>query len=148
MPLKIKDAPEDLKENWTSILQDCARQLTKTLVQYHHGQIAHQEQLSETVITNASQMIIPEHIVNVPDIPERIESAIQDLCETSLISKHLKKRSSTSKTPLQAKKKNTTDNETSSNEQTSSKNEAMPTKAKKGKHPWRPLIVKKKNPKK
>lgn len=94
-------------------------------------------------------MIIPEHLVNVPDIPERIESAIQDLlCEASLISKHLKKRSSTSKTPLQPKKKNTTDNETPSNEQSSSKNEATPTKAKKGKHPWRPLVVKKKNPKK
>ena len=39
VPLKILNAPEELKKKRTSILQECAKQLTQALVNYHHGQI-------------------------------------------------------------------------------------------------------------
>jgi len=47
------------------------RQLTQTLVNLYHNQIIHQ-QLAESVITNASQIIISQHIINVPDIPAKL----------------------------------------------------------------------------
>ena len=84
------------------------QKLTQTLVNYHHSQIVHKEQLAESVITNVSQPIIPEYIVNVPDILVKIKSAIQDLlCEMSLVSKHLQKWSSSLKIPLKSKQVNT-----------------------------------------
>ena len=105
VPLKIIDAPDDLKKEWLSQLQDCARKLTQLLVKYHHSQIARQEQLAESVITDASHIIIPEHITNVPDIPVMIESSIQDvLCESSLMSRSLRKRASKGKTPINNKR--------------------------------------------
>ena len=56
-----------------------------TLVKFHQGQAAHQEQLAETLIHNASHIIIPEYITTVPDITSKIESSIEELmCETSL----------------------------------------------------------------
>jgi len=47
------------------------RQPTQTLVNLYHNQILHQ-QLAESVIANASQIIIPQHIINVPDIPAKL----------------------------------------------------------------------------
>ena len=67
--LKILDTPDDVTQEWTTILQECAKQLTQTLAKYHHSQIVHHEQLDESVITDASHLIIPEHITNKPDIP-------------------------------------------------------------------------------
>ena len=93
VPLKISDAPKDLQDKWTSILKDCTKQLTMTLVKFHQGQAAHQEQLAETLIHNASYIIIPEYITTVPDITSKIESSIEELmCETSLIDKKFCKR--------------------------------------------------------
>ena len=93
VPLKISDAPKDLQDKWTSILKDCTKQLTMTLVKFHQGQAAHQEQLAETLIHNASHIIIPEYITTVPDITSKIESSIEELmCETSLIDKKFRKR--------------------------------------------------------
>ena len=68
VPLKISDAPKDLQDKWTSILKECTKQLTMTLVKFHQGQAAHQEQLAVTLIRNASHIIIPEYITTVPDI--------------------------------------------------------------------------------
>ena len=83
--LKIQDALEDLTREWNTILQDCARNLTQTLAKFHYDQIVHQEQVAEGVITDVSHLIIPEHILNVPDIPAQIESTIQGLlCKSSL----------------------------------------------------------------
>ena len=68
------------------------------MYQFHHDQIVHQEQLAEGVITGASHLIVPEHILNVPDIPAQIESTIQGLlCELSLLSTTLCKRTSKGK---------------------------------------------------
>ena len=93
VPLKISDAPKDLQDKWTSILKDCTKQLTMILVKFHQGQTAHQEQLAETLIHNASHIIIPEYITTVPDITSKIESSIEELmCETSLIDKKFCKR--------------------------------------------------------
>ena len=79
VPLKIMDTPEHLKNEWEGILSDCARKLTKALVNFHHSKIVRQEQLAEKVVFDASQLIIPEHITDVPDIPSKIESSIQSL---------------------------------------------------------------------
>ena len=75
MPLKIKDAPEELKTKWTNVLNDCARQLTQILVEHHHSQIVQQEHLAEKVITKASQEILPEHITNIPNIAKIFEES-------------------------------------------------------------------------
>ena len=92
VPLKVQDALEDLTREWNTILQGCAKNLTQTLAKFHHDQIVHQEQLAEGVITDASHLIMPEHILNVPDIPVQIESTIQGLiCESSLPSTTLHK---------------------------------------------------------
>ena len=79
------------------------------LTKYHHDQIVHQEQLAEGVITDASQLIIPEHIMNVPDIPVQIESTIHGLlCESSLLSTTLRKRISKGKSTIAKQAKITT----------------------------------------
>ena len=125
------------------------QKLTQKLVNYHHSQIVHKEQLAESVITNASQLIIPEYIVNVPDIPVKIESATQDLlCEMSVVSKHLQKRSSSLKTPLKSKqvktaststpnieRANFASTSTPNNEQSTSKHRSASTKLKKRETP-------------
>ena len=99
--LKILDTPDDVTQEWTTILQECAKQLTQTLAKYYHSQIVHHEQLAESVITDASHLIIPEHITNIPDIPVQIESTIQGLlCESSLLSSSLCKRVQKGKPPI------------------------------------------------
>ena len=91
--LKILDTPDDVTQEWTTILQECAKQLTQTLAKYHHDQIVHQRLLAESVITDTSHLIIPEHITNIPDIPIQIESTIQGLlCKSSLLLRSLCKR--------------------------------------------------------
>ena len=92
VPLKILNAPSDLENKWNDILHDCGRQLTLTLVNHHQSQIAELEQLAEETITNGNQIVLPEFITEVPDTPERIENAIQELlCEITLTSRRLRK---------------------------------------------------------
>lgn len=143
IPLKIQDAPEDLKESWCNIIRECSMKLTQTLVNYHHDQIIRKEQLAESVITEATQIILPEYITSVPDIPTRIESSIQSLlCEITLSSKNFRKRSSNNnkKTPKPKKAKT---NKQQTPPPTPSKNGLSPSKKGKGKYPWRPLKLKK-----
>ena len=95
VPLKSQDSPEDLTGEWNYILQDCAKHVTQMLAKYHHDQIVYHEQLAEGVITDASQLIIPDHITNVPVIPVQVESTIQGLIyKSSLLSTSLRKRAS------------------------------------------------------
>ena len=156
VPLKISNAPKDLQDKWTSILKDCTRQLTMTLVKFHQGQAAHQEQLAETLIHNASHTIIPEYITNVPDITSKIESSIEELmCETSLIDKKFRKRPHpTTKTKTTKKQKTIPPSSSSETPSTSTTpaDHPTPTNPKNGvsskgkdttKHPWRPLKLKK-----
>ena len=149
VPLKILDAPDDLKQKWTTILQDCAKQLTLALVNYHHSQIVHHEQHAASVISNASHIIIPEHITNVPEIPEMIETTIQDLiCESSLLSRNLRKGSSNNKPPNPKRTKTppTTTPKSPSHPPNPppSKNGKSPKNGKSSKnYPWRPLKLKK-----
>ena len=101
IPLKIQDTPEDLTREWNTMLQDCAKNLTQMLAKYHHDKIVHQEQLAEGVITDASQLIIPQHILNVLDIPVQIESTIHGLpCKSSLLSTTLHNRTSKGKSTI------------------------------------------------
>jgi len=68
------------------------------MVNFHHNQIVHQEQLVKSVITSASQIIIPEYIINVLDTPARIDPIMQGLlCKISLMSRSLHKSNRTSK---------------------------------------------------
>ena len=69
---KILDTPKDLQDNWTLILNECTKQLTMTLVKFHQGQAAHQEQLAKTLIHNTSHTIIPEYITSVPDVTSKL----------------------------------------------------------------------------
>ena len=93
VPLKISNVPKDLEDKWQSILQDCGRNLTLTLINYHQGQIASFEQLAEETILNGTQMILPEYITGFPNIPVRIENSLQDLlCEVTVSAKRLRKR--------------------------------------------------------
>ena len=138
---------------------DCARKLTQTLVNYHHSQIVNQEQLAESVITNASHIIIPEHITNVPDIPVKIESAIQGLlCESSLLSRTIRKRSSKNKITPDAKRtkppSSSSSQSTTTTTTTTTNNSPTPSTSERPsssnndtmrKYPWRPLKLKKKN---
>ena len=163
--LKINDTPRDLVSKWNEILQNCGRQLTLTLINYHENQIAEHQRLAEERIMHGNQMILPEFITSVPDIPVKIENAFQDLlCEISITTKRLRKRPSTNPTPKSKKTKvdNTSNPITSVDEPTSSKNflqvshspsipkpsknesknESTPTPTKK--RPWRPLKLKKK----
>ena len=156
VPLKISNAPKDLQDKWTSILKDYTRQLTMTLVKFHQGQAAHQEQLAETLIHNASHTIIPEYITTVPDITSKIESSIEELmCETSLIDKKFRKRPHpTTKTKTTKKQKTIPPSSSSETPSTSTTPADHPTPtnpknrvSSKGKdttkHPWRPLKLKK-----
>ena len=155
VPLKIQDAPEDLTREWNTILQDCARNLTQTLAKFHHDQIVHQEQLAEGVITDASHLIIPEHILNVPDIPAQIESTIQGLlCESSLLSTTLRKRTSKGKSSTAKRAKitktipipqslPTTSTEALPGPSTSSSSIQQTPSSKNDKRSWRPLKLKK-----
>jgi len=94
VPLKILDAPTDLQSSWNSILQECSKKLTQQLVQHHQSKIVQQEQQAELIITDASQIIIPEYIVNIPDIAAKIEAAIEGLlCEVSLMNRTPRKGS-------------------------------------------------------
>jgi len=137
---------------------DCARKLTQTLVNYHHSQIVNQEQLAESVITNASHIIIPEHITNVPDIPVKIESAIQGLlCESSLLSRTIRKRSSKNKITPDAKRtkppSSSSSQSTTTTTTTTTNNSPTPSTSERPsssnndtmrKYPWRLLKLKKK----
>ena len=158
VPLKIMNAPSDLENKWNNILQDCGRQLTLTLINYHQGQIVELEQLAEETITNGNQIVLPEFITEVPDTPARIENAIQDLlCEITLTNKRLRKRPP-SKTTTSASKKakktptitaNIQHDEPSTSNATSPPNENTSNNSKKEpknkNHPWRPLKLKKKS---
>ena len=105
MPLKIMNAPSDLENKWNNILQNCGRQLTLTLINYHQVQIVELKQLAEETITNGNQIVLPEFITEVPNTPARIKNAIQDLlCEITLTNKRLRKRPP-SKTISSASKK-------------------------------------------
>ena len=149
VPLKILNAPKDLEDKWQSILQDCGRNLTLTLINYHQGQIASFEQLAEETILNGTQMILPEYITEFPDIPVKIENSLQDLlCEVTVSAKRLRKRppnntnNNTKKCKPNAKEQ-PPKNEAPLDDQpsTSSKNEETPPKKQ---CPWRPLKLKKK----
>ena len=85
VPLKIMNAPKALEDEWHSILQDCGQKLTRTLFNYHQGQIATYEQLAKETILNGTQMILPEYITKFPNIPVKMENSLQDLlCEVSV----------------------------------------------------------------
>ena len=105
VPLKILNTPSDLENKLNDILHDCGWQFTLTLINYHQSQIAEFELLAEETITNGNQIVLPEFIAEVPDTPERIENAIQELlCEISLTSRRLRKRPPISTTPRASKK--------------------------------------------
>ena len=109
VPLKVQDAPAVLQRKWNDILQECSKQLTLQLVQFHQEQIVQFEQRAESIITDASHHLLPEYITNVPNIPNMIESTIEELlCEISLLNRNLKKRPSppSNKTPQQKRSKN------------------------------------------
>ena len=158
VPLKINDAPRDLVTKWSEILQNCGRQLTLTLINYHENQITEYQRLAEERITNGTQMILPEYITSVPNISVMIEDAIQDLlCEITVTTKRLRKRPPANSTPKQSKKSKTDDTITHTtnniNEPSTSKNflnnSHSPKPAKNDqtpskKTPWRPLKLKKK----
>ena len=87
------------------------KMLLAKYIDIDYSQIAHHEQLAETVITDASRIIFPDVLV-------MIESSIQDLlCEASLLSRSLRKSSSKGKTPINIKRPKIT---SSNNQATSS----------------------------
>ena len=47
VPLKIKDAHDDLDKQWNDILRECGKKLTMTIINYHENQIAKYTQLAE-----------------------------------------------------------------------------------------------------
>ena len=158
VPLKILNAPSDLENKWNDILHDCGRKLTLTLVNHHQSQIAELEQLAEETITNGNQIVLPEFITEVPDTPERIENAIQELlCEITVTSRRLRKRPPTSTTPRASKKAkpvdkkppakngNTPGEPSTSNNILPPKEDSSKKEAKNKSHPWRPLKLKKKS---
>ena len=83
VPLKVQDAPAILQRKWNDILQECSKQLTLQLVQFHQEQIVQFEQRAEAIITDASHHLLPEYITNVPNILNMIESTIEEQ-QTSL----------------------------------------------------------------
>ena len=95
VPLKVQDTPAELQHKWNDILQECSKQLTLQLVQFHQEQIVQLEQRAESIITDASHHLLPEYITNVPNISNLIESTIEEiLCEVSLLNRNLKKHPS------------------------------------------------------
>ena len=147
VPLKVTDAPSDLQQQWNNILTSCSKQLMVTLIKFHQGQVQHHEHLAETIINEATHMIIPEYITTVPDVAQLIESKIDDLlCEMSLLDRKLRKRPTPSKANrLPTKKMKVSDPvatvTTLANEHPKN---GISSKGKDvSKHPWRPLKLKK-----
>ena len=87
------------------ILQECGKQLTMTLVNYHESQIAQYTQLAEERITTGNQIVLLEYITMVTNTSVLIENAIQELLnEITVTSKRLRKRLATNCTTNKAKK--------------------------------------------
>ena len=148
VPLKVTDAPTDLQQQWNSILTSCSKQLMLTLIKFHQGKVQQHEHLAETIINDATHMIIPEYITTVPNNAQLIESRIDDLlCEMSLLDRKLRKRPtpSTANKKPKAKKQKVSDPvaAVTSLEVDNPKNGVSSKGKDVPKHPWRPLKLKK-----
>ena len=110
VPLKIADPSQSLKDQWDDTLKECGHKLLRILIDYHKSQISSYEELAHDKITQASHIIIPEFVSNIPDIGETFEEEIENLiAETERTTKKLKpiKRPSEGPTPIPKKTRKT-----------------------------------------
>ena len=79
VPLKIVDPPQCLKEQWDETLKECGQKLLRILIDHHKSQISFYEEMAHDKINQASHIIIPEFVSNIPEIGENFEEAIENL---------------------------------------------------------------------
>ena len=79
VPLKIADPSQSLKDQWDDTLKECGHKLLRILIDYYKSQISSYEELAHDKITQASHIIIPEFVSNIPDIGETFEKEIENL---------------------------------------------------------------------
>ncbi len=90
VPLKIIDPPQPLKDQWDETLRECGHKLLRILIDHHRSQISYKE-MAHDKINQASHIIIPEFVTNIPEIGENFEEAIENLiAETNRTTKKLK----------------------------------------------------------
>ena len=102
VPLKIVDPPQCLKEQWDEALKECGHNFLRILIDHHKSQISFYEEMAHDKINQASDIIIPEFVSNIPEIGENFEEAIENLImETNRITKKLKPFTRPNKNPPQ-----------------------------------------------
>jgi len=109
VPLKVNNPPNSLTTKWTAILNQCSRSLMTALVEYHTEQINTEKENFNTKIMEGLNIVIPEFIADITDIPQKCEAAIRNVKETTKATKKYgKKRASPSSedTPTAKKPKN------------------------------------------
>jgi len=79
VPLKVKDAPEELKTVWNGILDECGTKLTEALVDFHEAELVQIEQRAAKVIQEAFMELIPQLIAKYANINLILEDVVREV---------------------------------------------------------------------